>query len=243
MKGIWKKIQYKNFNKNREVLLDLIPVKYFSKVDTIRILDTGMGNGKLAIALAKKFYKTHKVIVYGMELDEVMIKRSMKHKLKNVQIKPLRHDLNERFPFKKDFFDIVLSNQTIEHLYHTDDYIKEVHRVLNRRGFLLLATVNLATLHYRFMLLLGQLPIVLHPSQISFGNFMKGSKNIRYCHKSVFTYPALKQFLDHYGFKTKGVFEKVFTRNLYFCPSFISKLILHLFPNFGTHINCIVRKK
>ena len=45
-----------------------------------------------------------------------------------------KHDLNEPLPVQEEF-DVVISTQVIEHLWNTDLFLKEIHRVLKPTGY------------------------------------------------------------------------------------------------------------
>ncbi len=62
------------------------------------------------------------------------------------------------FPFGDEFFDIVMANQTLEHLKEIFWVLHEVSRTLKIGGHLIIGVPNLASLHSRLMLLAGMQP-------------------------------------------------------------------------------------
>ena len=44
----------------------------------------------------------------------------------------------QSFPFKGGSFDVVLTNQVLEHVFNPDVFLSEIHRVLTPDGVLLL---------------------------------------------------------------------------------------------------------
>lgn len=64
-------------------------------------------------------------------------------------------DLNGVLPFDSDTFDLVLSNQVIEHLYDTDSFVAESARVARVGGLVLFSTENAASWHNIAALLMG----------------------------------------------------------------------------------------
>ena len=94
---------------NRKVILDLLEEK-----QSVKVLDCGCGTGDFTIKIAKKGVNE----VYGIELYENDIKSA-----KEKGIRVLRADLNTTFPFRDNSFDVVHSNQVIEHIYNTDGFI------------------------------------------------------------------------------------------------------------------------
>ena len=70
-------------------------------------------------------------------------------------------DLNLRLPYDDGTFDVVCSNQVIEHLSDTDTFVAELHRVLRPGGFAVTSTENLASWHNVASLTLGWQPFSL----------------------------------------------------------------------------------
>lgn len=204
-------------NKEKELIY-----KYLNKLgEKHRVLDTGCGKGEL-LKNAKHILNAE---AYGTEIQG-------EKPIHDTEFEVSVGDLNEGIDYPDNYFDVVLSTQTIEHLICTDYYLSEVRRVLKKNGVFILTTVNLAAWHYRLMLLFGIQPIVLHPS-IQQTWPLKGENSV-YGHKSVFTYNALKEVLQ----KRKFYIEASLTHTIYFLPEFICKL----FPNLGTFSYYVLKK-
>jgi len=109
----------------------------------------------------------------------------------------------EKTGFASDYFDVVFLGDVIEHLIEPDKLVIELHRDLKNGGILIITTPNLASIVNRFSLLFGFAPTNYHPSEWRHGSLF-GIKHSSW-HKSVFTIPAMKGFLETYGFK---VFKK-----------------------------------
>jgi len=73
-------------------------------------------------------------------------------------------DLSRGFPFRAKIFDIVFSDQVIEHLIGTDNFAHEVKRILKYDGIAIIGTENLASWPNVFALLIGILLIGIQPS-------------------------------------------------------------------------------
>ena len=73
-------------------------------------------------------------------------------------------DLNRPLPYDTGYFDLVHSNQVIEHLYDTDTYLSEIRRILKPGGLAVLSTNNLSSWHNIVSLLFGWQPPPMHPS-------------------------------------------------------------------------------
>jgi ubiquinone/menaquinone biosynthesis C-methylase UbiE len=101
-----------------------------------RFLDVGCGNGKLTMEFAKIAKPKE---IYGIEFVDEFRKEA-----KSRGIKCIKCDLNRKWDFEDNFFDLILSSQSIEHLHNTRLYLEECYRVL-KRGQLIILTENLAS--------------------------------------------------------------------------------------------------
>ena len=195
------------------------------------LLDLGCGNGEFTASVAKK---AEAESVYGVEISET---KALDAKEQGVKVTV--GNLNRRLPFVDEFFDTVSANQIIEHLVDTDTFIEEVKRVLKRDGQLVISTTNLAALHYRMQLLVGQLPVCLHPANVQFGNFLRGEKNPIHGHKSIFTHAAFLEFLVFHGFSV----QQAGTVSLYPFSAGIGRILLRAFPTIGVFSTLRVGKR
>ena len=65
-------------------------------------------------------------------------------------------DLESRFPYPEEFFDIVHAGEAIEHLYDTDSFVQECRRVLKKGGKLIITTPNTLSLPRRILYFFGR---------------------------------------------------------------------------------------
>ncbi|MFZ2664323.1 MAG: class I SAM-dependent methyltransferase [Patescibacteria group bacterium] len=184
---------------NRKNILKMLPELSGTGV---KILDLGCDDGSWTISVGTKYPKA---LLFGVEVEKERIKQAAK---KGICVKEF--DLNEKFDFEDNTFDIVHSNQVIEHLYDTDNFISEVYRVLKHGGVFIVSTVNLSSWHNIFSLLLGYQPFDL--SNISkkgnVGNPLclwsdtesENSSRRSWQHLRLFTIYSLSKFLGKYGF-------------------------------------------
>lgn len=70
-------------------------------------------------------------------------------------IKTKTSSLEAVLPFPSLQFDLVHSNQVIEHLYNLDIFLAEIHRVLKKNGVLVISTENPASWHNIAALIMG----------------------------------------------------------------------------------------
>lgn len=118
------------FKKQQEDVAKLI--KFLKKNNVKRVLDLGCGTGRQAIALAKHFdLYISDISKTGLDITEKRLKQ------RGLKAKSKRFNCYKKFPYKKDFFDAVISVQVINHGYHREikNCIKEIERVLKPSGY------------------------------------------------------------------------------------------------------------
>src|SRR5262249_30626648 len=76
-------------------------------------------------------------------------------------IKISNFDLNGRWPYETDKFDVVFSSQVIEHVHNTRLFVEEAYRVLKPGGTAIVASENLCSLLNCIALCLGYTPFSL----------------------------------------------------------------------------------
>ena len=155
---------------------------------------------------------------------------------KNSRVDIRRHDLNEKLPFKDNFFDCVFALETIEHIYYTNKFISEIQRTLVSGGLLIISTPNLASVKNRIRLLFGASPEYLETSEIGAGHihmYTLGSlsNQIKQHHMEIITSVAA-------NFPGKLVTRASTPEKL---RQFLIKLGDYI-PQYGSHIILIARK-
>lgn len=91
-----------------------------------RVLAIGIGDGRYDSLIFKK----HKKIDFGIDSDKNSINRSRANKL----YKKVYCESAEKMHFKDNYFDLVISNSTFEHINNDIEAISEVSRVLKKKG-------------------------------------------------------------------------------------------------------------
>ena len=107
--------------------------------------------------------------------------------------------------FSPTDFDLLISDQLIEHIYNTDFFLQECHRVLKKGGYLITITPNLSYWMNRVLFLFGLYPIFLEVSTIKKTMGQKFLKKIMkdqeaMGHIRVFNLAALTDILESQGF-------------------------------------------
>ncbi|PIN94278.1 hypothetical protein COU56_02710 [Candidatus Pacearchaeota archaeon CG10_big_fil_rev_8_21_14_0_10_31_9] len=123
-----KQVNLGNFESN---IIFLRKTRILSK--NKRILEIGSGKGSLIHHLKKEGYN-----ITGTEIDYNLVKEGKKL-FGNIPLKTMSGD---KLNFKDSSFDVVLSFDVFEHISDSDKHLKEVRRVLKKRGYYLLGTPN-----------------------------------------------------------------------------------------------------
>lgn len=90
----------------------------------------------------------------------------------------------ESLPFSDESFDLVYSNELIEHLFYPDTHFQEVFRILNNGGHYIIKTPNrlFDEIYYRFII---------------------RKKDFQFFHPSTLFYFQIKKRISKAGFKVK----------------------------------------
>jgi ubiquinone/menaquinone biosynthesis C-methylase UbiE len=198
-----------------------------------KLLDVGCSNGTNTLRFANTI-KTKNV--FGIEID-----KDRKKQAEEKGIKIVSNDLNKKWNFKDNSVNVITANQVIEHLSDTDNFVKEIYRILKPDGYAVISTNNLSSWHNFIPLILGYQPF---PSDISnyshIGKISPLSKKWHnpYNHRRIFAFHGLKEIFKHYGFKI----EKHIGVGYYPFPKGINKLFNFIDPWHSAYQTIKVRK-
>ena len=204
---------------NRYQFLNLLEAN-----NQLQVLDVGCGDGSFTRMIADHIGTEH---ISGMEINPEIARQSREIN----HINTIIANVSEPLPFNNGTFDVVVSNQLIEHLFDTDAFAKEVYRILRPGGVCICSTPNLASLHNIFSLILGYQPFTSHVSDqkedcgTMFGSPFPADPNpyLGEKHRRIFTSRALKDFFELHGFRCESIvgygfypLPRVVCRNLRF---------------------------
>ena len=146
-----------------------------------RLLDIGCGDGHI-VAPLKGYHELHAVEASSAAAELA--------RAKGIVVDVC--DAESALPFERDFFDIVVASEVIEHVVRTDHFLHEINRVLKLGGHLILTTPNVASLTSLAMMIFMDLPPYM-------------SARYRSPHVRDFTIRTMKMALGNHGFKTLEV--------------------------------------
>lgn len=157
-----------------------------------RVLDAGCG-----ISTLGKTFGNH---VYGFDINH----ESGKHARRNGIIFT-RGDIEKKWPYRDNTFDIVIASHVIEHVLNPDFLILEAKRVLKRGGLLIIGTPNLAAWFNRLLLLFGIQPFFAEVSTVDKTLGLKFTRKLTPSrnplgHLRLFTSVALRDILELHKF-------------------------------------------
>jgi 2-polyprenyl-3-methyl-5-hydroxy-6-metoxy-1,4-benzoquinol methylase len=171
----------------------------------VSLIDLGCDDGSLTVRLAQRVGARE---VHGVEIVE---ERAQIAERRGVIV--TRTDLNAPLPFEDGSFEVVCSNQVIEHLRDTDLFVSEVFRILCPRGYAVISTENLASWHNIASLIFGWQPFSLtnvsHQSG-AIGNPFAIHRSTSFEWKSwehvrVFAYRGLSELFSSHGFEVDSI--------------------------------------
>lgn len=211
-------------------------VQLIAKDKRLKILDIGCFPYHIGKALELLGH-----VVYGIASEHEPVRN------KNITILNVERD---RFPYKDNFFDLVLCNEVIEHLPQSPILmLQEIYRVTKKDGFLIVTTPNIARSINRAKLLVGE--SIIHPIDVYFEENGKGN-NIYHRHNREYTLNELRillaktswnivqsgYFISYTPFRKRTVPDAWWL----FGGKFVNYILMLLFPSFQDNLLAIGEK-
>lgn len=157
-------------------------------------LDIACGDGELINKFLYKDYKS----AYGIDISKELIKKANSKKSKNCKFTVC--DVNafvENAIKNNKKYDTVYLLAILEHIEWPSIFIKNVYKILNRGGHVIIEVPNVAWLPHRMSMLFGNFPITAPTTGVIPGVY---DEHIRF-----FTFETLKRMITKAGFKIKKV--------------------------------------
>ena len=184
-----------------------------------RALDIGAGSGTDLEAVRRC---SPGAALYAVESYPPNVEKLQQAKIEVLQANVERHAL----PFADEFFDVVMSNQTLEHIKEFFWILHNMSRTLKVGGHLVIGVPNLASAHNRLLLLTGRQPTCLQ----------NASAHVRGYTKHDFLRALEKIFPG--GYKLEGFAGA----NFYPFPPVLARPLAALAPNHAWAIFMLLRK-
>ncbi len=109
------------------------------------VLDAGCGDGFLGGRLIAERHSA----VTGMDVSDVALTRAQERGITTV-----RGSLDQPLPFGDGSFDYVIASESLEHIIHSEDALKELFRIARRA--VIISVPNSAFWRYRWQVLTGR---------------------------------------------------------------------------------------
>ncbi|WP_337865084.1 methyltransferase domain-containing protein [Ignavibacterium sp.] len=104
----------------------------YQEISNKKILDIGSGEGGTTSILSKSN------LVISIDLSLLRLSRQKQ----NYKTKNLVNCDAMNLPFRNNYFDIIILQDVIEHLYNYENFLKEIKKVLSEDGVIYLSTPN-----------------------------------------------------------------------------------------------------
>lgn len=133
-------------------------------------------------------------------------------------------DIEKGIPLEDNTYDVVTARYIIEHVCHTDLFVKEIRRILKPGGYTVITAPNMASGRIIVELLLNRQPKEAHVSDMFLirGDVKEEKAHEGFLHKRLFTEESLRKLLTFHGFKVEvlkrmgyGALPIKFPRNMY----------------------------
>lgn len=237
------KIWQEAYTKNTENICTLL-----ERNPKATVLDVGCGDGQKTLQFRNKITCP---FISGIDSVSDRLLAAKKRKVKPQIVA----NLEKKWPVKSDFYDVIVSNQVIEHIGDLDNFISEIYRVLKKGGYCVVSTENLSSWHNIFALILGFQdfshhlikklhvgnPMSLHSGQKTVAWSAKDNSGVddtAHPHIKILTYRSLIKVFEAYGFK----YERGLGSGYYPLFGILSKFLSHIDPFHSHFITIKVRK-
>ena len=173
--------------------------KWMTAHKTFRYLEVGSGSGRFPREMVSRLQKE------GCVASEVCFSDMDNH------LSPEATNLGrfaacqlgeEPLPFPDTAFDLVVCNHVLEHIFETENALRDLKRVTSPEGLILLGVPNIGNWYSRFMFLFGYMPLGLEcgTESLTYGKGFGKAKAKDFPpsgHIRGFTAKALSELCEH----------------------------------------------
>ena len=206
-----------------KTVLDLLPQEFTGK-----ILEIGCGNGDFSILLAEKYPKA---TVTGVDFARAAIEAAEKKVPDQLSNVIFQVENAEKLSFNDYAFDLVISCETIEHVFNPQKMVNEIYRILKPEHRFLLTTEN-----YFNGLILAWLQSRILRKPFNSGSGVQPHENFMLFYKT-------KKFFTRAGFKRISTYSSHYqwlllpgvAPKLLCTPELKNRFIKQFFKPFGRH--------
>ncbi|MDI6701325.1 MAG: class I SAM-dependent methyltransferase [bacterium] len=199
--GIFSKINIGADYANRLEIIDM----FEKSSETKKICEVGPGGKPLIIEYPGNGE------FYGIEYPGCAEETIKAFQLNGKTIVMKECDLsNDKWSFGDDEFDVVVSNQVLEHMTNTDHFFEEFYRIMKPGGYGIISCPNLSSLHNIIQLILTFQPIMHNASDkfYGIGNPLSSHRHEPrsapfHCHLRILSLRAMVELCALYGFKVE----------------------------------------
>ena len=197
LRGVLSRMYQASVDLNEANIVGL--AKRFSELERVEsVCDLGCGDARLTAQVAQA---TGALFVGVVETNPAHVQHA-----RSCGFSVWACDLNRELTVNR-LFDVVFSNQVIEHLYDTDEFLRRIRRILRSGGLLIVSTENAASWHNIGALVLGWQPF----SATNFSNTPVGNPfalhvrtehgDFAMQHHRIFSLRALKEVIANQGYR------------------------------------------
>jgi SAM-dependent methyltransferase len=223
--GYLQRIFHDTDDLNRQAILESSPRR-----PGATLLDLGCGDGAFTLRVGTQVGAARLV---GVEFIDALADAAAQ---KGIEV--ARVNLASPLPFEDASFDVIHSNQVIEHIAGTDLFMREIQRLLRPGGYAVVSTNNLSSLHNIFSLLLGWQPMTNHVSDemVGLGNpvnpFRGQQAGPGDMHLRIFTGRGLADLARYHGLRV----DLQRTVGFYPLPPRAARFATWLLPVWGAYL-------
>lgn len=170
-----------------------------------KAIDLGCGDGDFSVKVKEKIGCSE---MWGVDICDESLEKAEK---RGIIVREA--NLNSTLPLEAGSYDVIISNQVVEHLFYPVKFMKEVYRILRPNGYAVISTENLSSWDNIVALLFGYTPfsVEFDCGLRKIGNpFSPHEKKLKgeyvYSHVRIFAWNGLVELARFLRFKPEEVF-------------------------------------